>query len=182
VVEVEPHRPRRFRDACRDGDAAAIEQLLTADVVVLLGRGFQPSVEDAARQRQKGTVEVLRALPITQQGDVAGEGGQPGQRQGLDPHVWLDPRRFSLIVGRIGDALHRPQAAARLVARLRALDGVTAVTVEEQEQRQLLIVQTTGERELTAPLLAQLDGIEVGRVASREPTLEDAYISLVTAA
>ena len=65
------------------------------------------------------------------------------------------------------------------VARLRALEGVTAVTVEEQEQRQLLVVQTTGERELTAPLLAQLDGVEVGRVTSREPTLEDAYIALV---
>jgi ABC-2 type transport system ATP-binding protein len=66
------------------------------------------------------------------------------------------------------------------VGRLRGLEGVTAVTVEEQEQRQVLIVQTTGERELTAPLLGQLDGIEVGRVASREPTLEDAYIALVT--
>jgi ABC-2 type transport system ATP-binding protein len=44
-----------------------------------------------------------------------------------------------------------------------------------------LIVQTTGERELTQPLLAELDGIEVGRVASREPTLEDAYVALVTA-
>jgi ABC-2 type transport system ATP-binding protein len=68
------------------------------------------------------------------------------------------------------------------VGKLRSLEGVTSVTVEEQEQRQLLIVQTTGERELTAPLLAQLDGIEVGRVSSREPSLEDAYVSLVTAA
>jgi ABC-2 type transport system ATP-binding protein len=69
-----------------------------------------------------------------------------------------------------------------MLARLRALDGVTAVTVEERDQAQLLIVQATGERELTAPLLAQLNGIEVGRVASREPTLEDAYVALVTAA
>jgi ABC-2 type transport system ATP-binding protein len=68
------------------------------------------------------------------------------------------------------------------VARLRGLAGVTAVTVEERDQAQLLIVQTTGERELTAPLLAELDGIEIGRVASREPTLEDAYVALVTAA
>ena len=66
------------------------------------------------------------------------------------------------------------------VARLRGVDGVTSVTVEEREQAQLLIIQTTGERELTAPLLAQLDGIEVGRVASRAPTLEDAYVALVT--
>jgi len=55
------------------------------------------------------------------------------------------------------------------------------VTVEELDQKQLLIVQTTGERELTATLLGRLDGVEVGRVATREPTLEDAYIALVTA-
>jgi len=67
------------------------------------------------------------------------------------------------------------------VTRLRALEGVTAVAIEERDQKQVLVVQSTGERELTAPLLAQLDGFEVGRVASREPTLEDAYVSLVTA-
>jgi ABC-2 type transport system ATP-binding protein len=67
------------------------------------------------------------------------------------------------------------------IARVRALDGVSAVTVEEREQAQVLIVQTEGDRELTAPLLAQLDGFEIGRVASREPTLEDAYVALVTA-
>ncbi len=65
------------------------------------------------------------------------------------------------------------------VDRLRALDGVTAVAVEEHDQRQLLVVQTTADRELTAPLLARLDGVEVGRVSSREPTLEDAYVALV---
>ena len=67
------------------------------------------------------------------------------------------------------------------VVRLRAIGGVTAVTIEEQEQKQVLIVQTTGERELTQPLLAELGGLEVGRVTSREPTLEDAYVALVTA-
>jgi ABC-2 type transport system ATP-binding protein len=67
------------------------------------------------------------------------------------------------------------------VARLRGIDGVTAVAIEEREQKQVLVIQTTGERELTAPLLAELGGVEVGRVASREPTLEDAYVSLVTA-
>jgi ABC-2 type transport system ATP-binding protein len=68
------------------------------------------------------------------------------------------------------------------VARVRALDGVTAVTVEEHEQAQLLVVQSDAEREVTALILAELDGVEVGRVSSREPTLEDAYVSLVTAA
>ena len=67
------------------------------------------------------------------------------------------------------------------VARLRALDGVTSVAVEEQEQKQLLIVQTAPGAELTHVILAQLRGVSVGRVASREPTLEDAYVQLVTA-
>jgi ABC-2 type transport system ATP-binding protein len=67
------------------------------------------------------------------------------------------------------------------VGRLRGIGGVTAVTVEDREQKQVLVVQTTAERELTQPLLAELNGFEVGRVASREPTLEDAYVALVTA-
>jgi ABC-2 type transport system ATP-binding protein len=68
------------------------------------------------------------------------------------------------------------------VARLRSLDGVASVTVEELDQRQLLVVQAEGMQELTAPLLAGLDGFEIGRIEQREPTLEDAYVSLVTAA
>ena len=65
------------------------------------------------------------------------------------------------------------------VDRVRTLDGVTSVVVEERDQSQLLVVQTPADRELTAPVLALLEGLEVGRVASREPTLEDAYVALV---
>jgi zinc transport system substrate-binding protein len=39
-----------------------------------------------------------------------------------DPHVWLDPIRFSLIVKRIGRALHSPGPTRRLVAQLHGLD------------------------------------------------------------
>jgi ABC-2 type transport system ATP-binding protein len=67
------------------------------------------------------------------------------------------------------------------LTRVRGVDGVTAVTVEERDQKQLLVVQSAADRELTAPLLAQLDGFEIGRVSSREPTLEDAYVALVGA-
>jgi ABC-2 type transport system ATP-binding protein len=66
--------------------------------------------------------------------------------------------------------------------RVRELAGVRAVTVEDLEQKQLLIVQTAPGLELTHAILSQLDGASVGRVSSREPTLEDAYVALVTAA
>jgi ABC-2 type transport system ATP-binding protein len=66
------------------------------------------------------------------------------------------------------------------VERLRALPGVRSVTVEEREQAQVLVVQTEADVELTHQLLGQLDGTAVGRVSSREPTLEDAYVALVS--
>jgi ABC-2 type transport system ATP-binding protein len=65
------------------------------------------------------------------------------------------------------------------VGRIRGLAGVTSVLVEEQDHRQLLVVQSAVEHELTAALLAELDGVEIGRVSTREPTLEDAYVALV---
>ena len=66
------------------------------------------------------------------------------------------------------------------VERMRRLRGVRAVNVEEREQAQLLVVQTDDDVELTHTLLGQIDGASVGRVATREPTLEDAYVALVS--
>jgi ABC-2 type transport system ATP-binding protein len=68
------------------------------------------------------------------------------------------------------------------VTRLRALDGVTNVSVEEREQAQVILVSAEHGRELTQPLVAALDGVHLGRVTTREPTLEDAYVALVEGA
>ena len=67
------------------------------------------------------------------------------------------------------------------VERLRKLDGVLAVWVEERDQAQVLSVQTRADIQLTAAILGHLNGANVGRVSHREPTLEDAYVALVTA-
>jgi ABC-2 type transport system ATP-binding protein len=66
-----------------------------------------------------------------------------------------------------------------VVERVRLLDGVSAVGVEDRDQKQVLVVQTSPGRELTHAILGHLDGSMVGRVSSREPTLEDAYVALV---
>ena len=65
------------------------------------------------------------------------------------------------------------------IDRVRRLEGVTAVAVEEREQAQVLVVQSRTELELTSAILGHLDGGQVGRVSRREPTLEDAYVALV---
>jgi zinc transport system substrate-binding protein len=97
---VEPHDLE-----ATPGDVQAIH---SADVVLLLGHGFQPQLEDAAGRGKK----VVWLLDT------------PGLRRfdNGDPHVWLDPARYALLVRRIGRALDRPQAAAQLEARLHALD------------------------------------------------------------
>src|SRR5436309_3705991 len=66
------------------------------------------------------------------------------------------------------------------IEQVRRLGGVLAVSVEEREQAQVLVVQTQAEAELTSAILGHLDGGQVGRISQREPTLEDAYVALVT--
>jgi len=68
------------------------------------------------------------------------------------------------------------------VARVRGLPGVSAVSVEEREQAQFLTIRSPRGLELTQDLRNELDGARIGRIAAREPTLEDAYVALVTEA
>jgi ABC-2 type transport system ATP-binding protein len=62
---------------------------------------------------------------------------------------------------------------------MRSVTGVVGVVVDQREQAHVLSVQVERGAELTQALLTHLDGTHVGRVASREPTLEDAYVALV---
>jgi ABC-2 type transport system ATP-binding protein len=66
------------------------------------------------------------------------------------------------------------------VESLRGIDGVTSVAVEDRDQAQVVVVQAEVGREPTHDVLARLDGVSLGRVTTREPTLEDAYVALVT--
>ncbi|HEU5363381.1 MAG TPA: ABC transporter ATP-binding protein [Gaiellaceae bacterium] len=106
-------------------------------------------------------------IAVIAKGEIVGEGTPAALKAGV-----AEGRVTEIEVFGVDDGV---------LSRLRVVDGVTAVTVEERDQKQLLVVQCAADRELTAPLLAQLDGFEVGRVTSREPTLEDAYVALVGA-
>jgi zinc transport system substrate-binding protein len=85
-----------------------VGKIKSADVVLLLGHGFQPQLEDAS-----GSGPNVVALLDTPSLDVHRDG---------DPHVWLDPIRYTKIVERVGAVLRRPAVAARLVRRLNELD------------------------------------------------------------
>ena len=66
------------------------------------------------------------------------------------------------------------------IARLRAVPGVRSVAVEERDQTQLVRVHSAEGHRLSQELVTHLNGARIGRVAVREPTLEDAYVALVT--
>lgn len=70
-------------------------------------------------------------------------------------------------------------ANASLVERLRALPFVDAISVQDYEQRQVVLVQTSRGAEAVPELIAQVNGAGVRKVSVREPTLEDAYVRLV---
>ncbi len=70
-------------------------------------------------------------------------------------------------------------ASENALEKLRALPFVDSLSVEDREQKQMLLVQTTRGAEAVPDVMAALDGQRVGRVIVREPTLEDAYVRLV---
>jgi ABC-2 type transport system ATP-binding protein len=66
------------------------------------------------------------------------------------------------------------------VETARGTGGVRSVVVEDRGQLQVLVVSCEPGAEVTQHVLAGLDGTRVGRVSHRDPTLEDAYVELVT--
>ncbi len=68
---------------------------------------------------------------------------------------------------------------AELVARIKAHPCVETVNIERLEQTQLLQIQAPAGAELVQEFMGILDGVQVRKVITRQPTLEDAYIKLL---
>jgi len=80
-----------------------VEKVHDADVVVVIGGGFQPAVEKAA---SRGDARVLTLLPAGEQ----------------DPHLWLDPTAMQIIAGQVASSFGelRPKAADGFARRAKA--------------------------------------------------------------
>lgn len=66
-----------------------------------------------------------------------------------------------------------------MLETIRALPYVENVFVEDRNQKQALLIQSAQGSEIVSKVLAELNGVEVGKVEVREPTLEDAYVRIV---
>jgi ABC-2 type transport system ATP-binding protein len=68
---------------------------------------------------------------------------------------------------------------AELIAKLREHPRVESVEIEMRDQTQVLQIQAPAGAELVQEFLGILHGVQVRKVVTRQPTLEDAYIKLV---
>jgi zinc transport system substrate-binding protein len=84
-----------------------IEMIATADVIVYLGGGFQPAVEDAVAQAERAVaVDALEAVDTHEAPASEADEGLT-----VDPHVWLDPTRFEEVVRAVSGALSKADPA-----------------------------------------------------------------------
>jgi ABC-2 type transport system ATP-binding protein len=66
-----------------------------------------------------------------------------------------------------------------VIDQIQASPFVDAVTIEDRDQRQALLIQSPRGAEAVPDIMSRLNGHHVGKVIVREPTLEDAYVRLV---
>ena len=113
-----------------------LDRVEDADLVLFLGGGFQPAVEDAVRRARKA-VDLGARLSL-----VESSGAVPG-----DPHVWLDPTLFTQVVDGIEAALVEVDpaetdayqaGAAEYRRRLAELDAELAAGLAECERRTIV--------------------------------------------
>lgn len=96
-----------------------VRTIADAELVLYIGAGFQPALEDAIDSTSAPAVDLL----------------------GLDrrdPHVWLDPVRYAAIAERIGRELDRRPQADAFAARLRALDRELRGGLGRCERREIV--------------------------------------------
>jgi zinc transport system substrate-binding protein len=104
-------------------DVAGIQR---ARLVVYVGHGFQPAVEDALENRDGPSLDVLAGVRLHGAGDD------------VDPHVWLDPKRYAEVVREVAAALGTPSRADGLELRLTALDRELARGLRHCRRRTLV--------------------------------------------
>jgi zinc transport system substrate-binding protein len=81
-----------------------IETIDDAELVIYLGGGFQPALDDAVHARTGRSLDLLA--------------------KGEEPHIWLDPIRFARAVERVARAVGGAGSAQHVIRGLKRLDAL----------------------------------------------------------
>jgi zinc transport system substrate-binding protein len=111
-----------------------VDQVLDADLLLYLGGGFQPAVEELAARREGPSVDLLEGLPLREGAHEEEGEDHPGEE--VDPHVWLDPLLMAQVVDRIAAGLSEldPPGSQEYARRAGAYAGEIRVLHQEYEQ------------------------------------------------
>lgn len=131
-----------------------VDLVLDADLVVVLGGGFQPALEAAVEGRDGPTLRVgigthpegeeeADAHAAEEDPDAGHDHASAGEN---DPHVWLDPREFAEMAEQIGESLAGLSGEAASIraraesyaARLRDLDIQFELGLKRCERREIV--------------------------------------------
>jgi zinc transport system substrate-binding protein len=138
-------------------DTDAVDAVEDADLVLYLGGGFQPAIEDVAPRTEGNALDLL-----------------PDDADG-DPHVWLDPMKLAAMAEQVRDALsdRRPDDAATFaanaadyVAELGDLDAALFDGLETCERRTIVTAHAAFGH------LAARYALEQRSIAGRSPEAE----------
>lgn len=100
--------------------ARDVERVRDAELVVYIGGGFQPALEEAVAERDGPSLDVLLTA------------------EERDLHVWLDPVRFARIVSDVDDALGAGASSADVSVELNALDDEFRRGLARCERREIV--------------------------------------------
>jgi zinc transport system substrate-binding protein len=105
-----------------------VRQLSEAELVIYLGEGFQPAVEEVMADLGEGRgLDLLAKQELLTGQDEHAEDEHAEDEAPLDPHVWLDPVRMADMASTVADHLsdlapeHREDFKANARALRRAL-------------------------------------------------------------
>jgi zinc transport system substrate-binding protein len=119
-----------------------VERVRGADLVLYLGEGFMPALEDAV-DGAGNAVDLLAGESLRTASEAHGHGEEEAghdedEESGFDVHVWLDPMRYATLVRKVADALGGPDAADALVAELEELDAEFRDGLTRCERREIV--------------------------------------------
>jgi zinc transport system substrate-binding protein len=108
-----------------------VERVQSADVVLYLGGGFQPALEDALSGAEGETVDLLAGLDT-----LPPPPGEAAEGLSVDPHIWLAPRLYAEMVSEVAEALAKadPDSASTFRANAKAFEAeIDQVDLQYQE-------------------------------------------------
>jgi zinc transport system substrate-binding protein len=158
---VEPHD----LELTPDGVAA----VASADLVLYVGGGFQPAVEDALGEAEGATVDLLQALSTIPNAE------EEEDAPAVDPHVWLDPIRFATIASEIEGAFDAGGVPASCEVADRASelrDELEAIDVRYQEGLADCALDVFVTSHAAFGYLADAYGLRQEAIAGLEPDTE----------